>query len=71
MGADIVTMSAVPEINYAVGLGIRVAALSLVTNLASGLSPGRLKHDEVLTAGHKASSDLKHVIMHFRAGRRK
>jgi purine-nucleoside phosphorylase len=70
IGADIVTMSAVPEINYAVGLGIRVAAVSLVTNLATGLSAGRLSHDEVLSAGHRASSDLKHLIMHFGAGRR-
>ena len=69
MGADIATMSAVPEIDCAAEKGIRVAAVALVTNLATGLSVGRLRHDEVLAAGKRAASDLKRLIVHFGAGR--
>ncbi len=69
MGADIATMSAVPEIDCAAEKGIRVAAVSLVTNLATGLSVGRLRHDDVLAVGNRAASDLKRLIVHFCAGR--
>lgn len=47
MGADAVGMSTVPEIITASKLGMRVAAISLISNLAAGLSEERLSHKEV------------------------
>ena len=47
IGADAVGMSTVPEIITAASLSMRVAAISLISNLAAGLSDERLSHKEV------------------------
>jgi purine-nucleoside phosphorylase len=47
IGADAVGMSTVPEIIIASKLGMRVTAISLISNLAAGLSDERLSHKEV------------------------
>ena len=47
IGADAVGMSTVPEIITGAKLGMRVAAISLISNLAAGLSDERLSHKEV------------------------
>ena len=47
IGADSVGMSTVPEILSAANLGMRIAAISLISNLAAGLSEDRLSHKEV------------------------
>ena len=51
LGADLVGMSTVHEAVAARAEGAEVLALSLVTNLAAGLSGERLDHAEVLAAG--------------------
>ncbi len=47
LGADLVGMSTVPETIAARHMGARVVALSLVTNLAAGISATPLSHEEV------------------------
>jgi purine-nucleoside phosphorylase len=46
MGANAVGMSTVPEVILARFLGLRVAACSVVTNLAAGMTGQELSHDE-------------------------
>lgn len=58
LGADLVGMSTVPETVAARGLGLRVLALSLVTNLAAGVTGQPLDHAEVLAAGSAGAGRL-------------
>ncbi|RWC95688.1 MAG: purine-nucleoside phosphorylase [Mesorhizobium sp.] len=46
MGANAVGMSTVPEVILARFLGLRVAACSVVTNLAAGMTGAELSHQE-------------------------
>lgn len=57
MGADAVGMSTVPEAIVASHCGIRIAAVSLISNKAAGLSKNKLSHHEVMECAAKASSD--------------
>jgi purine-nucleoside phosphorylase len=53
LGADAVGMSTVPETIVARQLGLRVAALSCITNLGAGLGPAPLSHEEVLETAQR------------------
>ena len=53
MGADLVGMSTVLETIAARHLGAEVLGITLVTNLAAGLSPTPLAHEEVVAAGRQ------------------
>jgi len=50
LGADVVGMSIVPETIAARHVGLRVLAISLMTNMAAGLSAERLSHEHTLKA---------------------
>lgn len=62
MGADLVGMSTVLETVAAREGGADVLALSLVTNVAAGLSDAPLDHAEVLAAGRFAAADTGSLL---------
>ncbi len=49
LGADAVGMSTVPEVIAANHMGIRVLGMSCITNMAAGILPQKLTHEEVMT----------------------
>ncbi len=51
IGADLVGMSTVPEVIAAHHMGLRVLAISCVTNMAAGISTQKLSHQEVMETG--------------------
>lgn len=65
LGADLIGMSTVPEVLVARHAGLKVAAISTVTNMACGLSDEKLNHDNVLLIGQQAAHDLLRVLKTF------
>ena len=61
-GADAVGMSTVPEATLAHAAGLRVAALSCISNLAAGRSPHPLSHDDVAAATREAMPRMRAVL---------
>jgi purine-nucleoside phosphorylase len=58
LGADLVGMSTALEAIAARHLGAEVLAISLVSNLAAGLSGHGLDHAEVVAAGQAAAGRM-------------
>jgi purine-nucleoside phosphorylase len=58
IGADVVGMSTVPEVIVANHMGIRVLAISCVTNMAAGVLPQKINHEEVLETGQMVRETL-------------
>jgi purine-nucleoside phosphorylase len=58
IGADLVGMSTVPEVIVANHLGVKVLAISCVTNMAAGILPQKISHEEVLETGRRVHSTL-------------
>tara|TARA_B100000809_G_scaffold259687_1_gene305178 strand:- start:619 stop:1497 length:879 start_codon:yes stop_codon:yes gene_type:complete len=65
LGADAIGMSTVPEAIVARQCGLRVAALSCITNAAAGISKSPLTHEEVLETGLRASEKAARLITKF------
>lgn len=65
LGADAVGMSTVPEVIIARHCGLRVAAVSAITNLAEGLGDEVLTHEHTLASAAIAAQDLQRVLIRF------
>jgi purine-nucleoside phosphorylase len=62
LGADLVGMSTVLEAIAARAAGVEVFGLSLVTNLAAGITGAPLNHQEVLQAGRLAATRMGKLL---------
>ena len=65
LGADAVGMSTVHETILARHAGLRVAAVSAISNLAEGLSDVPLSHEQTLTDAQRAAGDLGRLLEGF------
>jgi purine-nucleoside phosphorylase len=65
LGVDAVGMSTVPEVIVARAIGMRVAAISCITNKAAGLSHDRLDHAEVMEVGRRVGRQFEALVTAF------
>jgi xanthosine phosphorylase len=65
LGADAVGMSTVPEVILARHCGLRVAALSAITNLAEGMGGEPLSHEQTLRFAAVAAEDMQRLVAAF------
>jgi xanthosine phosphorylase len=63
LGADAVGMSTVHETTVARHCGLRVAAVSAITNLVEGLSEEPLSHEQTLRDAERAAGDLSRLLL--------
>ena len=62
LGADAVGMSTASEAIYANSMGMKIAAMSCLSNYASGMSPNKLSHKEVIECMDKLMPTMKQLI---------
>ena len=62
LGADLVGMSTVHEVIVARHMGMEVLGISLVTNMAAGVSDRLLNHEEVMQTGQRVEADFSALL---------
>jgi xanthosine phosphorylase len=65
LGADVVGMSTVHETVVARHAGLRVVAISAITNFAEGMSEEPVTHEQTLRDAGRASGDLATLVTRF------
>lgn len=65
MGADAVGMSTVPEAMLANAAGLRVAAISCISNRAASASTPQLSHKEVIATAERVQPMLRDLLTEF------
>ena len=68
LGGDAVGMSTVPEVILARFLGLRVAAISAVTNMAAGLSDEKISHEHTKAMAPLGAAKLEKVLRRMLRG---
>ncbi|WP_136645626.1 purine-nucleoside phosphorylase [Tabrizicola sp. YIM 78059] len=70
LGGDAVGMSTVPEVILARFLGLRVAAISTITNMAAGLSDEQISHEHTKAMAPLGAAKLERILREFLRGLR-
>ncbi len=65
IGGSIVGMSTVPEVILARRFGLKVAAMSLLTNLAAGMKGSSPSHDETKAVAARGGAAMRRVVRNF------
>ena len=64
-GADAVGMSTVPEVILARFLGLRVAAVSVVTNMGAGMADEQISHEQTKAIAPMGAAKLERVLRRY------
>lgn len=68
LGADAVGMSTVPEVILSRFLGLRCAAVSVITNMGAGLSDEAISHEHTKAMAPQGAAKLERVLRRFLRG---
>ena len=68
LGGDAVGMSTVPEVILARFLGLRVAAISTITNMAAGLSDEKISHEHTKAMAPLGAAKLERILRAYLRG---
>ncbi len=68
LGADLVGMSTAPEAIVGRQCGLRVGAVSMITNLAAGMDAAPISHAQTLDVATRAAGDMQRLLVAFLQG---